>query len=123
MMKKSFLLKIRSTVPDAAATGSTVNTGVQYTVLGPAYIKQIKITETRMLFNEKEGWIKLAERQVARTQGTYSSVFSFTVPKRISKGDAVIVTIISNDKQTEKTIIFPENQLNILPAFSQNKAF
>jgi len=76
---------------------------VQYTVLAPADIKQIKITETRMLFNEREGWIKLAERQVARTQGTHSSIFSFTVPKRISKGDAVIITIISNDKQTEKT--------------------
>ena len=59
-----------STFPDAASTGSTVNTGVRYTVLAPADIKQIKITETRMLFNEKEGWIKLAERQVARTQGT-----------------------------------------------------
>jgi len=59
-----------------------------------------------MLFNEREGWIKLAERQVVRTQGTYSSVFSFTIPERISKGDAVIVTIISNDKQTEKTLSF-----------------
>ena len=91
------------TFPDVAATGSTVNIGVQYTLLAPADIKQIKITETRMLFNEREGWIKLAERQVARTQGTHSSIFSFTVPKRISKGDAVIITIISNDKQTEKT--------------------
>jgi uncharacterized membrane protein len=87
------------TVPDAAAAGSTVNIGVQYTVLGPAAIKQIKITETRMLFTKREGWIKLAERQVTRTQGTHSSFFSFTVPE-IAKGDAVIMTIISNDKQT-----------------------
>jgi hypothetical protein len=93
-----------STFPDAVSTGSNVNAMVQYTVLAPADIKQIKITETRMLFDEKEGWIKLAERQVVRTQGTYSSVFSFTIPKRISKGDAVIVTIISNDKQTEKAL-------------------
>jgi hypothetical protein len=89
-----------SIVPDAAATGSTVNIGVQYTVLGPAHIKQIKITETRMLLTGREGWIKLAERQVTRTQGTYSSSFSFTVPEKIAKGDAVIITIISNDKQT-----------------------
>jgi hypothetical protein len=102
--EKKLFIENSSTVPDAAVTGSIVNTGVQYTVLAPADIKQIKITETRMLFNEKEGWIKLAERQVARTQGTYSSVFSFTIPKRISKGDAVIVTIISNDKQTEKRL-------------------
>jgi outer membrane lipoprotein SlyB len=101
---KKLFIENSSSVPDTAVTGSTVNTGVQYSVLAPADIKQIKITETRMLFNEKEGWIKLAERQVVRTQGTYSSVFSFTIPKRISKGDAVIVTIISNDKQTEKIL-------------------
>ncbi len=89
-----------SIVTDAAATGTTVNIGVQYTVLGPANIKQIKITETRMLLTEREGWIKLAERQVTRTQGTHSSSFSFTVPEKIAKGNAVIVTIISNDKQT-----------------------
>jgi hypothetical protein len=102
--EERLFVETSSTVPEAASTGSTVKTGVQYTVLAPADIKQIKITETRMLFNEREGWIKLAERQVVRTQGTYSSVFSFTIPKRISKGDAVIVTIISNDKQTEKTL-------------------
>ena len=88
-----------STVPDVAAAGSRVNIGVQYTVLGPADIKQIKITETRMLLTE-EGWSKLAERQVTRTQGTHSSFFSFTVPEKIAKGDTVIITIISNDKQT-----------------------
>jgi hypothetical protein len=92
-----------STLPEAAATGSTVNSRVQYTVLAPADTKQIKITETRMLLDEKEGWIKLAERQVVRTQGTHSSVFSFTVPDRLSKGDTVIITIISNDKQTVET--------------------
>ena len=102
--EKKLFIENSSTVPDAASTGSTVNALVQYTVLAPADIKQIKITETRMLFDEKKGWLKLAERQVVRTQGTYSSVFSFTIPKRISKGDAVIVTIISNDKQTEKTL-------------------
>ena len=89
-----------STVPDAAAARSRVNVGVQYTVLGPAEIKQIKITETRMLFTEKEGWTKLAERQVTRTQGTHSSFFSFTLPEKITKGDAVIITIISDDKQS-----------------------
>ena len=89
-----------STVPDAAAAGSAVNIGVQYTVLGPADIKHIKVTETRMLFTEKEGWTKLAERQVTRTQGTHSSFFRFNVPEKIAKGDALIITIISNDKQT-----------------------
>jgi hypothetical protein len=91
------------TVPGAATTGSTVKTGVQYTVLAPAYTKRIKITETRMLFSEREGWIKLAERKVVRTQGTHNSVFSFTIPESISKGDAVIITIISNDKQAVET--------------------
>ena len=89
-----------STFPDAATTGSTVHIGVQYTVLGPANIRQIQITETRMLLTEREGSIKLAERQVARTQGTYSSSFSFVVPDKIAKGNAAIITIISSDKQT-----------------------
>jgi hypothetical protein len=89
-----------STIPDAATAGSTVNIGVQYTVLGPADRKQMKITETRMLFTEREGWIKLAERHVTRTQGTHSSFFRFKVPEKITKGDAVILTIISNDKQS-----------------------
>jgi outer membrane lipoprotein SlyB len=87
--------------PKSAAVGSTVKTSVRYTVIAPPDIREIKITETRMLLNEKTGLIKLDERQVIRTQGTYSSVFKFTVPEKIFKGDSAVITTISNDKQTE----------------------
>lgn len=87
--------------PRNAVAGSTIKTSVRYTVLAPADIKEIEITETRMLFSDKEGFIKLDERQVLRTQGTHSSMFKFTVPEKISKGDALVITIISSDKQKE----------------------
>ena len=89
--------------PDTAATGKTVNIVVKYAILGPARNNEAKITEIRMLFTEREGWIKLAERQVIRNQGTYSSSYSFTVPEQLTRGDALILTIISNDKQTVET--------------------
>lgn len=89
--------------PQNAVVGSTIKTSVQYTIIAPDDIKEIKITETRMLFNEIIGFIKLDERQVLRTQGTYRSIFKFTVPEKISKGDSIIITVISDDKLT-KTI-------------------
>ena len=94
------------TLPQNIAIGSIINANVQYTILAPVDRKEIKITETRMLFNEREGLIKLSERTVFRTQGTYSSTFRFTLPEKIAKGDAIIVTVISNNTQT-KTILFP----------------
>lgn len=101
--KEEKLVLEESTVdPLRASVGSTVKTSVRYTVVAPAEVKEIKITETRMLFSEKAGYVKLDERQVRRTQGTYSSMFRFTVPERVSKGDSVIITVISNDSQTEK---------------------
>jgi len=89
------------TLPRNVAIGSTINTNVRYTILAPIDMKKIEITETRMLFNERDGAITLAERKVLRTQGTYSSTFQFRMPEMISKGDAIIVTIISNDIQTK----------------------
>ncbi len=96
--------------PRKAATGSMVKTSVRYTVIAPVDVREIRITESRILFSEKTGLIKLDERQVLRTQGTYSSLFKFTVPEKISKGDSVVITIISNDKQT-KTVT---SHLNIV---------
>jgi len=88
--------------PVSAGAGSTIKTSVRYTVIAPVDIKEMKITETRMLFNEKAGFLKLDERQVLRTQGTYSSMLKFTVPGNISKGLSTVITVISSDKQTEK---------------------
>jgi hypothetical protein len=104
MKDKQEKLMVEESVVDPlnASAGSTVKTSVRYTVIAPEEIKEMKITETRMLFNETMGFLKLDERQVLRTQGTYSSMFKFTVPENISKGVSTIITVISNDKQTEK---------------------
>jgi hypothetical protein len=101
--EKKLIVEEDFTRPRNVVIGSTIHTNVRYTILAPVDIKKIEITETRMLFNERDGAIKLAERKVLRTQGTYSSTFQFTIPEKISKGDALIVTIISNNIQT-KTI-------------------
>jgi len=104
MKDKQEKLMVEESVVDPlnASAGSTVKTSVRYTVIAPEEIKEMKITETRMLFNETAGYVKLDERQVLRTQGTYSSMFKFTVPDNIAKGVSTIITVISNDKQTEK---------------------
>jgi hypothetical protein len=104
MKDKQEKLMVEESVVDPlnASAGSTVKTSVRYTVIAPEEIKEMKITETRMLFNETAGFVKLDERQVLRAQGTYSSMFKFTVPQNIAKGVSTIITVISNDKQTEK---------------------
>jgi len=89
-------------VPQNIATGSTVEAYVQYTVLAPIETQQIKVTEIRILANEKER-IELAKREVFRSQGTYISMMKFIMPKDIEKGDYTLITIISDGKQT-KTI-------------------
>jgi len=101
-MEEKLVLEGSSVDPLHAAVGSTVKTSVRYTVVAPAEVKEIRITETRMLYSEKAGYLKLDERQVRRTQGTYSSMFKFIVPEKMSRGDSVIITVISNDRQTEK---------------------
>jgi hypothetical protein len=90
-------------IPRFAASASTFNTSVRYTILAPPGIEKIRITETRMLFNHREGLTKLAERQIFRTQGTYMTAFHCRLSEKISKGDAVIITIISDDMQTQMT--------------------
>jgi hypothetical protein len=98
-------LRVEASVIDPlnASVGATVKTSVTYTVIAAAEDKEMKITETRMLFNEKVGYLKLDERKVLRTQGTYSSTYKFTVPENISRGVSTVITVISTEKQTEKT--------------------
>ncbi len=89
-----------SVVPQDATAGSAVEAHVQYTLLAPAETKQIKVTETRILAygNEK---LKLDKREVARTQGTYTSTMKFTMPKDIEKGNYTLITQISDGKRTK----------------------
>ena len=102
--EEKLVIEESSIVPQNVASGSAVETSVQYTVLAPIDTQQIKITETKMLTNHNEGVIEIAKREVLKTQGTHISKFKFTVPKEISKGDYTLITIISNGKQTRSVM-------------------
>lgn len=99
--EEKLLVEASQVHPRTATAGSVINTSVRYTVVAPSDVSEIKITETRMFFSDNEGFIKLDEREVLRTQGTFSSAFKFTVPERVSKGDALVITVISSDKQKD----------------------
>ncbi|MEW6052895.1 MAG: glycine zipper domain-containing protein [Nitrospirota bacterium] len=99
--EEKLLVEASQMHPRTATAGSVINTSVRYTVVAPSDVREIKITETRMFFSDNEGFIKLDEREVLRTQGTFSSAFKFTVPEKISKGDALVITVISSDKQKD----------------------
>lgn len=85
-------------VPQNVAPGSTVEAHVQYTVLAPTEIQQIKVTETRILANGNER-MELAKRDVLRAQGTHISTMKFTMPRDITVGDYTLITTISDGKQ------------------------
>jgi len=102
--EEKLLVEQHSVSPLNASVSSKIKTSVQYTVVAADEAKIITVIERRILFNEQSGFIKLDERRVLRTQGTYESAFRFAVPENLSKGDCTIITIISDDKQT-RTIL------------------
>ena len=98
------LVEEHSILPQNASISSTIKTSVQYTIIAADEGKKIALTEKRMLFNEKAGFVQLDERRVLRTQGTYESAYTFVVPENVSRGDCTIITTISDDRQT-RTIL------------------
>ncbi len=102
--EEKLVIEKSSIVPQNVASGSAVETSIQYTVLAPIDVQQIRITETKMLTNHNEGVIEITKREVLKTQGTHISKFKFTVPKKLSKGDYTLITIISNGKQTRSAM-------------------
>jgi hypothetical protein len=102
--EEKLLVEEHSVAPQNAPVSSMIKTSVQYTIIAADKDKKITVTESRMLFNEKAGFIKLDERRVLRTQGTYQSAYTFVVPENVSRGDCTIITTISDDKQT-RTIL------------------
>lgn len=81
---------------------------VQYSVLAPDEIKKLMIKETRFLHNAKKGMIKLSENIFLRTQGTYDTALNFMLPKEFFDDDSILITVISNEHQSE-TILLPLN--------------
>jgi len=102
--EEKLLVDEHSITPQNAPVSSTIKTSVQYTIITADEDKKITITEKRILFNEKTGFVQLDERRVLRTQGTYESTYTFVVPENVSRGDCQIITTISDDTQT-KTIV------------------
>jgi len=102
--EEKLLVEEHSVYPQNAPVSSAIKTSVQYTIIATDEGRKIAITEKRMLFNEKTGFIKLDERRVLRTQGTYESAYTFVVPEKVSGGNCTIITTISDDKQT-RTIL------------------
>lgn len=79
---------------------------VQYSVLAPDETKKMMIKETRFLYTQKQGMIELSENIFLRTQGTYETGLIFTLPKELLDNDSILVTVISNEYQSE-TILLP----------------
>ena len=102
--EEKLLVEEHTVLPQNAQVSSAIKTSVQYTIIAADEGKKISITERRMLFNEKAGFVQLDERRVLRTQGTYESAYTFVVPENVSRGNCTIITTISDDKQT-RTIL------------------
>ena len=88
--------------PQISKTGSEVETNVKYSILGPASMRTMKITETRILANARSS-MEVAKREISRDQGTYNSTMKFTIGKEMPKGYCVLYTKISDGEQL-KTI-------------------
>jgi hypothetical protein len=86
--------------PQDATPGANVESSVQYTTLAASENQQVKLKETRTLLGEKDT-LQLAEREIVREQGSHTSTLKFTVPKDFPKGDYMLVTTISDGKQTK----------------------
>ncbi len=82
--------------------GSIAEANVQYTLLAPLDMRQIKITETRILHTAARR-MELDKREIIRTQGTYVSTIKFTVPEDIPRGYCILFTTISDGTHAKTT--------------------
>lgn len=85
--------------PQRAPRGATLESAVQYTALAPNNGQQIPLTEVRTLVGKKET-VDLGKREVMRAQGTHTSTMKFTLPRDIAKGEYVLVTTVSDGRNT-----------------------
>jgi hypothetical protein len=82
--------------------GSIAEANVQYTLLGPVDMDQIRITETRILHTTAKKF-ELDRREINRAQGTYVSSIKFTVPENTPKGYCILFTTISDGTNAKTT--------------------
>jgi len=91
--------------PGDVNPGDKVESAVQYTALAANEARQIKLTETRTLVNDKES-VQLASREVTRAQGSHTSTMKFTLPQDVAKGNYTLVTTVS-DGRNKRTVKNP----------------
>lgn len=97
--QENLIVEDYTTNSQYVSPGAKAHVNIHYTILSASSSDSVEITEIRVLFTEKEGFIPLAKRTISRSQGTYSSVFTFRVPEGISHGNAVLITTISYGTQ------------------------
>jgi hypothetical protein len=86
--------------PDRVAPGSALDSSVEYTTLFPDKVKQVAITERRVLVAEQESF-DLSERKVMREAGTHTSTVKVSLPKDLPKGNYTLVTTITDGQNTK----------------------
>jgi flagellar biosynthesis GTPase FlhF len=86
--------------------GSIAEANVQYILLAPVDVQQIKITETRILYTPTKS-LELDKRHIVRKQGTHLSTIKFTVPEDTPKGLCILYTTVSDGKyaKTAKSVL------------------
>ena len=82
--------------------GSIAEANVQYTLLAPLDMSQIRIIETRILHTTAKRF-EVDRREINRAQGTYISTIKFTVPENTPKGYCILFTTISDGTHAKTT--------------------
>lgn len=81
-------------------TGSTVKAAIQYTLLAPDGMDDVRITETRKLWTA-HSTIEVDARDIVRTQGTYRSSIQFKLPEDMPRGYCILYTTLSDGRQVK----------------------
>ncbi len=102
----NLFIKEQQEVRQTVKAGFPVEAKIQYSVLAGDDVKEVTITERRILFAENKH-IELDTREIVREQGTYLTTIKFKVPDEISNGYCILYTTISDGKssRTAKTVI------------------
>lgn len=82
--------------------GAATEANVQYTLLAPLNMQQIKITETRILHTTARR-LELDKREILRAQGTHLSKIKFTLPEDLPRGYCILFTTISDGTHAKTT--------------------
>jgi outer membrane biosynthesis protein TonB len=94
------IIEDSSVATHSVETGSTVKADIQYTLLAPDGIDNVRITETRKLWTA-HSTVEVDSRDIIRTQGTYRSTIHFKMPEDIPRGYCILYTTVSDGRQVK----------------------